>query len=147
MKFALAISALFVAAASAKSTFKITPMSAKILKESNTGRLDFTVVDISDNAATTCSTAWNVGDKSISTRWNNCKDTNFSFTLPDGIDNIENFGIVLQRTQNDKVSTGSITVDANVGTTPWVCKSPGATPGTSEECDLNGDLIVPANAN
>ncbi|KAL1855005.1 hypothetical protein Plec18167_004546 [Paecilomyces lecythidis] len=143
MKFALAISALFVAAASAKSTFKITPMSAKILKESNTGRLDFTVADISDGAATACSTAWNVGDKSISTRWNSCDDSRFGFTLPDGIENIGNFGIVVQHTQGKEVSSGSITIPQPTSDAfQWICKSPGVTPGTSEECDLVGDVII-----
>jgi hypothetical protein len=61
MKFTLASILPFAAAASAQNALRVEPLSVKILTESQTARIDFTVVDLREGqggASTTCSTAW-----------------------------------------------------------------------------------------
>ncbi|KAL1857374.1 hypothetical protein Plec18170_003498 [Paecilomyces lecythidis] len=142
MKLAI-LSALFVAAASA-NTLKLYPMAAKIMKDSNTGRLDFTVVDESDNVSTTCSATWDIGDNSAraTNKWYPCSNPDFSLNLPKGASSIESFSLTMSHALNDKVKTGETSLNAHDGTGNWVCTKPGHTAGTSEECGLGQNIVV-----
>jgi hypothetical protein len=89
MKFTLATSLALAAAASAQNALRVEPLSVKILTESQTARIDFTVVDLHEGqngAMTTCSTAWYIFlftislpspllDHKFNTNINNVKDT------------------------------------------------------------------------
>lgn len=86
-----------------------------------------------------------VGGPSIAGEEVICANSEFSFDFPNGIENIEDFEIVVSRTISDVVYSGQATLNAQAGTSVWICEQPGTTPGTSEECDVNGDVFLGAN--
>ncbi|KAL2817701.1 hypothetical protein BDW59DRAFT_165857 [Aspergillus cavernicola] len=134
MKFTLATILAVATSATAQNALQVSPLSAQVLTESQTARIDFTIVDLRDGqngASTACSTAWNVGEDSA-TSWYPCENGLFTFNFPNGIAEIGDF--VLQARHAG--FTGSAALNSHAGTAIWRCEAPGQTAGTDEECNL-----------
>lgn len=69
--------------------------------------------------------------------WFPCDDTSFSFNFPSSVSDIEAFQLLVEH----DAFIGSTNLNAAAGTSVYTCQSPGAVPGTSEEC-ITGDNSV-----
>ncbi|KAL4967795.1 uncharacterized protein BDV14DRAFT_197437 [Aspergillus stella-maris] len=140
MKSFAAISTILAAASTARAQFgdahvlKLEPLSVKTLTESQTARIDFTVQDLTGGAYTTCSTAWTIGALD-STIWFPCTDSSFAFTFPTGIDDVEDFDVLISHSAPEPVGSviARAILNSHAGTPVYVCKTPGETPGTQTE--------------
>ncbi|KAL4936607.1 hypothetical protein BDV06DRAFT_227727 [Aspergillus oleicola] len=143
MKSFAAISTILAAASTASAQFgdthvlKLAPLSVKTLTESRTARIDFTVQDLTGGAYTTCSTAWTIGALE-STTWFPCTDSAFSFNFPTGISDVEDFNFLIAHSAPEPVGSviARAILNSHAGTPVYICKTPGATPGTETECNI-----------
>ncbi|KAL2796584.1 hypothetical protein BJX66DRAFT_299439 [Aspergillus keveii] len=132
MKFTLASILPFAAAASAQNALRVEPLSVKILTESQTARIDFTVVDLREGqggASTTCSTAWTPPTQPTSPFA--CADNAFSFAFPNGIDDVEAFTLSVTHLG----WTGTAALNTHAGMAVYGCFV-GEEPGVERDCHL-----------
>ncbi|KAL2826543.1 hypothetical protein BJY01DRAFT_145710 [Aspergillus pseudoustus] len=118
MKFTLATILAAAASVSAQNALRVDSLSVKTLTESQTARIDFTVVDLREGqngATTTCSTAWTPPNETIGPFA--CADNGFSFAFPTGIDDIEAFALSVTHLG----WTGTAALNAHAGTAVYGC--------------------------
>ncbi|KAL2810071.1 hypothetical protein BJX63DRAFT_329611 [Aspergillus granulosus] len=131
MKLTLATILATAATVSAQNALRVDTLSVKILTESETARIDFTVVDLREGqngATTTCSTAWVPPNETIGPFA--CADNTFSFAFPNGIADIESF--ILSVTHLGW--TGTAALNAHAGTPVYGCFD--GQPGITTDCHL-----------
>ncbi|KAL3446170.1 hypothetical protein BJX65DRAFT_279614 [Aspergillus insuetus] len=132
MKFTLATTLALAAAVSAQNALRVEPLSVKILRESQTARIDFTVVDLREGqggASTTCSTAWTPPNQTIGPFA--CADNAFSFAFPNGIDDVEAFTLSVTHLG----WTGTAALNTHAGMAVYGCFE-GEEAGVQTDCHL-----------
>ncbi|CEL10046.1 hypothetical protein ASPCAL13173 [Aspergillus calidoustus] len=132
MKLTLATTLPLAAAVSAQNALRVEPLSVKLLSESQTARIDFTVVDLRDGqggATTTCSTAWTPPNQTIGPFA--CTDDAFSFAFPNGIADVEAFTLSVTHLS----WTGTAALNTHAGMAVYGCFE-GDQPGVETDCHL-----------
>ncbi|KAL3460951.1 hypothetical protein BJX64DRAFT_289889 [Aspergillus heterothallicus] len=138
MKLTLATILAAAASVSAQNALLVDPLSVKILTESQTARIDFTVVDLRDgqnHATTTCSTAWTPPNQTIGPFA--CADNSFSFAFPNGIADIEAFTLSVTHLG----WTGTAALNTHAGTAIYGCYDSDQA-GVTTDCHLHDGAHV-----
>ncbi|PCG96332.1 Hypothetical protein PENO1_069000 [Penicillium occitanis (nom. inval.)] len=134
---ALAGFAAAAPAATTTSSLQLNQVIVETLTESQTGRISLVVTDPSTGAQSVCYTAWDQSGPNAST-WFPCDDTSFSFNFPSSIQTIEALELLVEHDS----FLGSLHLNAAAGNSIYICQSPGAVAGTSEECTTGDSSIT-----